>query len=143
MENLVGTTVMIHPELTSDPIHMQGRFGAINHVLYEDWSSYVLFQNQMLGLYTNDALLMLVPPEILVEKLRKDIYELDMDPSEVVDILEMYQLHTSGKVSLQQEALDWAMTHDKISKAIVFSVQDWIDYQIERLDRQQRPGMGI
>jgi hypothetical protein len=143
MENLVGTTVMIHPELTSDPIHMQGRFGAINHVLYEDWSSYVLFQNQMLGLYTNDALLMLVPPEILVEKLRKDIYELDMDPSEVVDILEMYHLHTSGKTSLQQEALDWAMTHDKISKAIVFSVQDWIDYQIERLDRQQRPGLGI
>ncbi|WP_346066759.1 hypothetical protein [Sphingobacterium siyangense] len=134
---------MIHPELTSDPIHMQGRFGAINHVLYEDWSSYVLFQNQMLGLYTNDALLMLVPPEILVEKLRKDIYELDMDPSEVVDILEMYQLHTSGKTSFQQEALDWAMTHDKISKAIVFSVQDWIDYQIERLDRQQRPGKGI
>ncbi len=143
MENLVGTTVMIHPELTSDPIHMQGRFGAINHVLYEDWSSYVLFQNQMLGLYTNDALLMLVPPEVLMEKLRKDIYELDMDPSEVVDILEMYQLHTTGKASLQQEALDWAMTHDKISKAIVFSVQDWIDYQIERLDRQQRPGMEI
>lgn len=143
MENLVGTAVMIHPELTSDPIHMQGRFGAINHVLYEDWSSYVLFQNQMLGLYTNDALLMLVPPEILVKKLRKDIYELDMDPSEVVDILEMYKLHTSGKTSLQQEALDWAMTHDNISKAIVFSVQDWIDYQIERLDRQQRPGMGI
>lgn len=143
MENLVGTTVMIHPELTSDPIHMQGRFGAINHVLYEDWSSYVLFQNQMLGLYTNDALLMLVPPEVLVEKLRKDIYELDMDPSEVVDILEMYQLHTSSNASLQQEALDWAMTHDKISKAIVFSVQDWIDYQIERLDRQQRPGTGI
>jgi SMC interacting uncharacterized protein involved in chromosome segregation len=143
MENLVGTAVMIHPELTTDPILRQGQLGTINHVIYEDWSSYVLFQNQELGLYTNDAILMLVPPEILVEKLRKDIHDLNMDAWEVLEILEMYQLHTSGKPSLQQEALDWAMTHDKISKAIVFSVQDWIDFQIERLDQQQDAGRGI
>lgn len=134
---------MVHPELTTDPVNMQGHLATISHVLYEDWSAYVRFSNQMIGLYSTDALLMLVPPEIIVDKLRSDVREMDMDASEVVDIMEMYQLHATGVTERQQEALDWAMTHDKISRAIVFSVEDWIDFQIDRLDQQQRPGRGI
>ena len=142
MQQLNGTVVMIHPDLTSDPINMQGFLGTINHVLYEDCASYVRFKNHMIGLYSHDALLMLVPPEIVAEKLRKNIYEMNMDTSEIVDILEMYQMHATGKIHLQQEALAWAMTHAKISNAVVFSVQDWIDFQIERLDQQQNSGLG-
>lgn len=143
MEELVGVTVMVHPDLTRGPINMQGHLGTISHVLYEDCAAYVKFKNGMLGLYDTNALLMLVPPEIVVDKLRSEVYEMDMDASEVVDILEMYQLHATGKPSLQQEALDWAITHDKISKAIVFSVGDWIEFQIDRLDQQQKPGRGL
>lgn len=134
---------MVHPELTTDPVNMQGHLATISYVLYEDCSAYVRFSNQMIGLYSTDALLMLVPPEIIVDKLRTDVREMDMDASEVVDIMEMYQLHATGVPERQQEALDWAMTHDKISRAIVFSVENWIDFQIDRLDQQQRPGRGI
>lgn len=134
---------MVHPELTTDPVNMQGHLATISHVLFEDSSAYVRFRNQMIGLYSTDALLMLVPPEIVVDKLRTDVYEMDMDASEVVDIMEMYQLHATGQPERQQEALDWAMTHAKISRAIVFSVEDWIEFQIDRLDRQQQPGRGI
>lgn len=145
MEDLVkvGTTVMVHPDLTTDPVNMQGQMGTINHVLYEDCSAYVKFKHQMIGLYGTDALLMLVPPEIVVDKLRTDVREMDMDASEVVDILEIYTLHETGKPELQQEALNSAVTHNKISRAIVFSVEDWIEFQINRLDRQQHPGRGI
>lgn len=143
MEELVGTTVMVHPDLTTDPVNMQGHLATISHVLYEDCSAYVRFSNQMIGLYSTDVLLMLVPPEIIVDKLRSDVREMDMDASEVVDIMEMYQLHATGVPERQQEALDWAMTHAKISRAIVFSVEDWIDFQIDRLDQQQRSGRGI
>ena len=134
---------MVHPELTTDPVNMQGHLATISHMLYEDCSAYVRFSNQMIGLYRTDALLMLVPPEIIVDKLRTDVREMDMDASEVVDIMEMYQLYATGVPERQQKALDWAMTHDKISRAIVFSVEDWIDFQIDRLDQQQRPGRGI
>jgi len=64
-----------------------------------------------------------------------------MDASDVVDIMEMYQLHATGIPEAQQEALDWAMTHDKISRAIVFSVEDWIEFQIGRPNKQS--GRGI
>lgn len=86
---------------------------------------------------------MLVPVDLVVDKLRSDIAIWNMDASEVVDIMEMYQLHATGIPEVQQEALDWAMTHDKISKAIVFSVEDWIEFQMGRPNQQQQPGRGI
>lgn len=69
---------------------------------------------------------------------------MDMEVSEVVDILEMYQLHATRVSALQQEALDWAMTHDKISRAIIFSVEDCVEFRLNRSDReQQQLGRGI
>ena len=140
MEELVGISVLVHPNLTQDPVNMQGHMGRISYVLYEDSSVYVKFKNQMLGLYEADGLLMLIPGEIVLDKLRHDVYEMDMDASEVVDILGIYLLDATGKQEQQQQALDWAMGNSKIREAIVFSVQDWIDFQLDRLDQHQQPG---
>lgn len=143
MEELAGKSVMIHPNLTQDPVHMQGHLGTISHVVYDDDSVYVKFKNQMLGLYSADAVLMLIPGEIVLDKLRHDVYEMDMDASEVVDILGIYLLDATGKLQHQQEALDWAMGNAKVMTAITFTVRDWIDFQLERLDREQEPGRGL
>lgn len=43
----------------------------------------------MIGLYSTDALLMLISPEIVLDKLRREVYEMNMDASEVVNILEI------------------------------------------------------
>jgi hypothetical protein len=131
---------MVHPGLTTDPVNMQGHLGTISHVRYEDWTAYVKFSNQMIGLYDVSALLMLVPSEIVSDMLRTYVQETDMGTSDVLDILEMYLLHTSGNAKNQQEALDWAMTHATISQAIVFTVEDWMQFQLDRLDMQQQPG---
>ncbi|HWK55719.1 MAG TPA: hypothetical protein VNQ80_00195 [Parapedobacter sp.] len=143
MEKLVGTSVMVHPELTTDPVNMQGHLGTISHVIYEDNSVYVKFKNHVIGLYDTNALLMLVPVDMAIDKLRSDIDMLNMNASDVVDIMEMYQLDATGIPEVQQEALDWAVTHDKISGAVVFSVEDWIEFQIGRPNQQQQPGRGI
>jgi len=142
IKDLIGTTVMVHPELTQDPVNKQGQMGTITHLVDEDRLAYVRFKNDVIGLYSTDALLMLIPPELVVDKLRTDIGIFEMDASEVVDILEMYQLHATGIPEVQQEALDWAMTHDRISKAIVFSVEDRIGFQLDRPEQQQNPGRG-
>lgn len=143
MKDLIGTTVMVHPDLTQDPVNKQGHMGTITHLVDEDRLAYVRFKNDVIGLYSTDALLMLIPPELVVDKLRTDINMLGMVTSEVVDILEMYLLHATGIPEVQQEALDWAMTHSTISKAIVFSVEDRIEFQIDRPDQQQKPGRGL
>lgn len=143
MENLEGTMVMVHPGLTTDPVNMQGQMGTLTHLVGEDRLAYVRFKNNVIGLYNTDALLILVPPELVVDKLRADIEIFEMDASEVVDILEIYQLYKTGITEVQKEAIDWAMTHDKISKAIVFSVEDRIGFQIDRPVQQQKPGRGL
>lgn len=97
----------------------------------------------MIGLYDTNALLMLVPVDMAIDKLRSDRDMLNMNASDVVDIMEMYQLDATGIPEVQQEALDWAVTHDKISGAVVFSVENWIEFQIGRPNQQQQPGRGI
>ena len=143
MENLEGTVVMVHPGLTSDPVNMQGHMGTITHLVSEGRLAYVKFKNNAIGLYNTDALLMLIPPELLVDKLRGDIELFEVPADEVVDIFEMYQLHATGIPEVQQEALDWAMSHDRISKVIVFTVDERIGFTIDRPDQQQKPGRGI
>ncbi|MGJ1363236.1 hypothetical protein ACR79B_14350 [Sphingobacterium spiritivorum] len=109
----------------------------------DESSAYVRFNNGVIGLYGTDALLMLIPAEILLDKLRTDIDLLGLEASEVVDIMEMYQLHATGLLHAKEEALDWAVTHENISKAIVFSVEDWVEFQFGRSPRQQQSGRGI
>ncbi len=143
MKELIGTTVMVHPDLTTDPVEMQGQMGTIAHLVDDDNAAYVRFKNGVIGLYGTDALLTLIPNDLVIDKLRTDIGIYNMDASEVVDIMEIYQLHATRTTALQQEAFDWAMTHDKISKAIVFSVEDWVEFQFGRAPRQHNPGRGI
>ena len=140
MEELVGVPVMVHPDLTTDPVHMQGIIGTISHVDYEADTVCVKFKNQMLGLYQADALLMLIPAEIVVDKLREEVYEMDIDGSDVVDMLGVYLLDSSKDPESRQQALDWAMGNTISKRTIVFSVQTWIDIQLDRLDMEQAQG---
>lgn len=142
MKDSVGIAVMVHHDLTQDPLNKQGQLGIITHIVDADRVAYVRFNNNVIGLYSTDALLMLIPPELVVDKLRSDVVEMDMDVTDVLDILEMYQQHAEGTPAAQQGALDWAMTHAQISKAIVFSVEDWLEYQHNRLDTHQKSGRG-
>ncbi|QGN22518.1 hypothetical protein [Elizabethkingia anophelis] len=143
MEQVVNQTVMVHPDLTSDPVNMQAQLGTITHLVDEESSAYVRFNNGVIGLYATDALLMLIPPEIVLDKLRTEVDLSLLEASEVVDIMEMYQLHATGLSHAKEEALDWAMTHERISKAIVFSVEDWVEFQFGRSQGQQQPGRGL
>ncbi|VTP91357.1 Uncharacterised protein [Sphingobacterium daejeonense] len=142
MKDLLGLQVMVHPDLIQDPANMQGHMGTITYLVDEGRAAYVQFNNDAIDLYSTDALLMLIPPELAVDKLRADIDISDMDVTDVADILEMYLHHTSGRPGAQREALNWAMSHDKISKAIIFSVKDWIEFLKERFHFEQSPGRG-
>lgn len=102
MEDLVGVPVMVNPGLTSDPVNMQGIIGTISYVDYETDSVYVKFRSETLGLYSADALLMLIPGNVVLDKLRQDVRQMDMDSSDVVDILGVYLLDSSQNKEYRQ-----------------------------------------
>nr|WP_121270949.1 hypothetical protein [Pedobacter schmidteae] len=137
MEDLTDVAVMVHPGLTTDPYNMRGQIGKISHVVYDTNDVYVKFPNQMLGLYDTSALLMLVPPELIVDKLYQEAEEIMLSRLELVDILNIYLHHASNQHEI---TLDLAMENSNIKQAAVFTVRDWIDFQLDRLDQQQKTG---
>jgi len=61
---------MVHPELTSDPVCMQGEIGKICEVAGPD-EIHVRFDLNIHGKYMPSALLIVLPPVKIVEKLRR------------------------------------------------------------------------
>src|SRR5690348_3499644 len=109
---------MVHLGLNTDPYSMRGQIGTISHVVYDSEDVYVKFRNQMLGLYDTGALLMLVPPELIIDKLYQEAEEMMLTRLELVDILNIYLHHASNQQDLQQKALDVAMENSNIKHAI-------------------------
>lgn len=126
MNNLRDKVVMVHPTLTHDPVNMQGHMGTIVTVDVEKDEVMVRFKNQMLGLYSSDALLMLIPGMEIIDKLRADLLY-DIESRDMLDILGIYLLDATGKVEHQKEALDTAMRRANLMFATVVSVEDYID----------------
>ena len=138
MYELLDKVVMVHPTLTHDPVHMQGHMGTIYSLDIEKDEVLVKFKNQMIGLYGTDALLMLVPGEEILDKLRAHLDE-EIDGQDVIDILGLYLLDATGELDHRKEALDLAMSRSNLMFATVVSVQDYIDVH-RGLDSDYEPG---
>lgn len=126
MDELRNQLVMVQPNLPYDPLFMQGYMGNISHFNAEQTAAYVKFQNKSLGLYSTDSLWMLVPGFLLVDKLRS-IDSDDIEPYELVDILDIYLMNGTGELKYQKEALDRASNNFNILNAAVITVEDYIE----------------
>lgn len=127
MQELRDKVVVVHPTLTHDPVNMQGQMAKIVSVDVANDEVMVRFKNKMLGLYEANALLTLIPGMEVLDKLRSDME--DLDSYDMVDILQIYLLDSTGDEKQQREALDMATNRANLSFATVISVQDYIDLQ--------------
>lgn len=141
MDELVDKVVMVHPNLTQDPANRQGQTGKITNVVHENDEVFVRFDDNSVGLYSSDALLLLKPASLILESLRSAIYGLDyLDSRDIVGILDVYALQASGQI---KEALELAISNETVRIASIVFLDDWIDrgYTDEQ-DRGQSPNIG-
>lgn len=139
MKDLIGTTVMVQPDMLQDPMEMQGYTGKITRIFDDYRAACVKFEKSEIGFYPTDLLLMLIPADIVVDRLRNPD-KMDLQIPDAIDVFEMYQLHATGLPEAQKMALDWAVSHDKLSEAIVCSVRDLAEGRVNRFGAQQRSG---
>jgi hypothetical protein len=140
MEELTGKTVMIHPSLDHDPMNKQGELGTISHILLELDEIYVQFPNGQLGLYSSDALLMLIPGPFIIDKLRGE--NQDLQSADLLAILEIYLLQSTGEIKYQQEAMRIALGDAQLFFATIVCLKDWIDLGLEnKRDIESHPKM--
>lgn len=125
MDELINKPVMVHPELTHDPVNQQRNIGLITNIVYENDEIYVRFKEDVTGIYSADALLLLLPPQQILENLRAGISE--MERSDIVELLNIYLLQESGQTEAIQEAMYMPIFNDALWDRALISLQDWID----------------
>jgi len=84
MNTLQHKSVIIHPDLRTDPLQMQGKIGYISASNLERDDFFVDFQTGKTGLYSASALLVLRP--------HYDVYKALMAPTEPLDKQEFKNL---------------------------------------------------
>jgi hypothetical protein len=87
-DDLTGTLVLVHPELTEDPVNKQGQMGMIMFADTEKDDIYVTFGKNERALYSCDAL--------LVFKRPNDIYKEIMTNTKDIPIPELKDLYRVG-----------------------------------------------
>ena len=131
---------MVHPTLAHDPMDKQGEVGTISHIIQELDEIYVHFPTGQLGLYSSDALLMLIPGPFIIDKLRSE--HPGLQPADLLAILEIYLLQSTGELKFQQMAMQIALSNAQLFFATVVSLKDWIDLGLDnKRDIESLPGM--
>lgn len=125
MDELVDKVVMVHPNLTQDPANRQGQTGRITNIVHENDEVFVRFEDNAIGLYSSDALLLIKPASLILESLRSAIHGIDyLDRKDIVGILDVYALQAEGQI---KEALELAISNETVRIASIVFVDDWID----------------
>lgn len=117
---------MIDPRYDDRQLNMQSYCGVLTHLSGDETQGYVRFKNQSLGLYPVESLLMLVPGLMVVDRLRATDED-EIEPYELLDLMEICLLDASGDVELQKKALDKATDNPNIWFIAVLTVGDWLD----------------
>lgn len=133
---------MVRPDLQGDPLMRQGHMGMITLLNDDQTTAHVRFGTHLYGLYDTKDLLMLVPGFVLVDKLRTLPFD-DLEPGELIDLMEIVLLDASEDPNHQMKALEMATDHIPIWRAAVLGLDDWIEGFLPDLgDMATGPGRG-
>ena len=116
---------MVHPLLTHDPQRMQGQVGFISHIIDENDEVYVKLPYDKTGVYSKDALLTLLPKEMLLAHIHDKLE--DLEPKDARILLDIYRLQRNGQPAAIEEALRWAIGYDTVGRDALVSLKDYID----------------
>jgi len=78
-DDLTGTLVLVHPELTEDPVNKQGQMGMIIFAEPEKDDIYVTFGKNERALYSTDALLVFKKPNEIYQQLMTNVKHIPVE----------------------------------------------------------------
>ena len=136
MEDLTGHLVMVHPNLTNDPVSQQGEIGIITSANLEKDEVYVGFGTNKLGLYSTDALLVLKPHQELYRDLLTQVKNLETPDFKT--LMEISLLQQKSSVSHLRDAMELASTNEKTLAFSTVSLQDKLGLSRQEDHAQQQ-----
>lgn len=125
MDELVSKVVMVHSNLTQNPANRQGQTGRIMNIVHESDEVFVRFEDNTIGLYSSDALLLIKPASLILDRIRSAIHGIDyLDRKDISTVLDVYVLQAEGQIT---EALELAISNETVRIASIVFVDDWVD----------------
>lgn len=141
MEDLTGTMVLVHPELTTDPAKRQGQIGMITSADLNNDIIRVGFGNAPVALYSTDALLVLKPHNDLYKDLLTDVKQ--MEVQDFKTLLRVSMILENGSPNQLKQALEMVMANEQTLKYGTVSLQDKLALVMEKeIEVQQQVGVG-
>lgn len=140
MEDLTGTWVLVHPELTTDPAKRQGQIGIITSSDLNKDEVRVGFGNTPVALYSTDALLVIKPHNELYRDLLTNVKE--MEAQDFKTLLRISMILENGSPPQLKDALEMALSSQKTLKFGTVSLQDKLGLVMEKeIEVQQHIGV--
>lgn len=135
-EWMVGRTVMVYPDLTTDPANMQGDIGKVDSVYAEDVVT-VRFNDGTVGYYKTEALATMLPKKKLLEQLHNNLDNLSANQQR--EILQIIKAVTDKKTVA---ALAKAMEKEFTQSYCTISLQQWRGLKVSQKNEKSQ-GQGI
>lgn len=138
MEDLKGRLVMIHPNLTHDPMNQQGEVGIIVLTDLTKDEVYVGLGNGNVGLYSTDALLMLKPSNVIYADIMTNFKKLDTPDFKT--LMEITLLQDKSSLNYQRDAVELAATNEVVLSYSTVPMQKALGLTIEGNQIQSNKG---
>lgn len=120
-DELKGTPVLVNPELNNDPIGMQGKVGFISRADLMNDDIFVSFADKI-GLYSSDALLVLLPVEEIHRNLAEMAYETPFRELKALTQIDLFLRY--GGEAKTMNALEIAVQNRSIQYYCLDSLQN-------------------
>lgn len=134
MDELIGRMVIVHPQLTTDPINQKGEIGIITGAdLLNDTIS-VGFKSQAFGYYSTDALMVLKSHNTLYQDLLTSVQQLD--PKDFKTLMEISLIQENGTPSQLLDALQKMKSSESLMDFATISLQESLG--LDQNEQQQR-----
>jgi len=124
MEELTGQLVVVHPQLTTDPVSRQGQIGVIAIADLKKDTISIGFGGGPLGRYSADALLVLKDKRELYQDIMTGVK--DMDSATFKDLLDINMKQEYSDYGHISAAMKIAVENPEVMKRSMISLEDYI-----------------
>ena len=114
--------VMVHPQLTDDPVSKQGQIGFITAAILNTDEFYVGFDDGEIGFYSASALLAFKPSDDIYDGIKRDIMQLS--PTSFKDLKNIALLLDHGTEAQYRKAMEIAQKNPAVMANAMESLEE-------------------
>jgi hypothetical protein len=117
-DRLRGTVALVHPDLECDPLNKRNQIGVISEADIDLDNIYVDFKDKV-GLFSADALLVLLPPDDIHQNLADLAYDVAFPDLKALTQIDLFLRYGDGNVNTRFKAMAIARDNPAIQPLCV------------------------